>query len=201
MLVQMRLSKETLYIRREFTADERLEMGRELAQSHNRCEAIDDEEKSMKATIKEKKTGVELNINSLSRKLNDGYEMENQVCTLTWDSPNVGEVTYTDPMGKIVKQRAMTTAERQEELPFEEKTDEQAAVVVEQSQAAVEGFFQQPAEAAFPIAKDLDAVPEATATDNAENPPIETLEPPPAKPSGRKPKGFDKPLNQPDEKW
>ena len=67
MLVQMRLSKETLYIRREGTADERLEMGRELAQSHNRCEAIDDEEKSMKATIKEKKTGVELNINSLSR--------------------------------------------------------------------------------------------------------------------------------------
>jgi thiol:disulfide interchange protein len=196
-----RLTKETLYLRKEFTEAERLTMATDLAQAHNRMQAIEDEESVMKAQIKERKTAVEQRVGSLSRKLIDGYYMENVLCELRYDFPNVGEVTYVSDGERIEKVRAMTTAERQAELPFEEKTDEQAAVVVEQSQAAVEGFFQQPAEAAFPIAKDLDAVPEATATDNAENPPIETLEPPPAKPSGRKPKGFDKPLNQPDEKW
>ena len=115
-----RATKETLFLRRDFTPDERLEMGRDLAQAHNRVAAIDDEEKSMKATVKEKKTGVELTIGSLSRKLNDGYEMANVTCTLHWDSPNIGEVTYRDPLGNEVKTRAMTIEERQEELPFEE---------------------------------------------------------------------------------
>lgn len=118
-----RATKETLYLRRDFTPDERLEMGRELAQAHNRLAAIDDEEKSMKATVKERRTGIELTVGSLSRKLNDGYEMENQPCSLTYDEPNIGEVTFRDPSGKIVKQRAMTISERQEELPFEERTD------------------------------------------------------------------------------
>src|ERR1700732_129042 len=115
-----RATKETLYLRRDFTADERLEMGRDLAQGHNRLAAIDDEEKSMKATVKEKRTGVELTIGSLSRKLNDGYEMANVSCTLHWDALNVGEVTYRDPLGNVVRTRAMNIDERQDELPFEE---------------------------------------------------------------------------------
>jgi hypothetical protein len=115
-----RATKETLFLRREFTVDEQLMMSRDLAQAYNRNAAIDDEEKSMKATIKERKTGVELTIGSLSRKLNDGYEMDNVPCTLHWDSPNVGEVTYRDPLGNVVKTRAMNIEERQEELPFEE---------------------------------------------------------------------------------
>ena len=175
-----RLTKETLYLRRDFTADERLEMGRELAQGHNRLAAIDDEEKSMKATVKEKRTGVELMIGSLSRKLNDGYEMENQLCMLTYDQPNVGEVTYTDPSGKVVKTRPMTISERQEELPFEDKVEVIPPAVAEASAEAsaenIDEFFkpgrptEQPtAETAAPVveepagipsAEDLDAVAE-----------------------------------------
>ena len=52
-----RALRETVFIRREFTTTERLDMLRDLAQAHNRIAAIDDEEKSMKATIKEKKEG------------------------------------------------------------------------------------------------------------------------------------------------
>jgi len=154
-----RLTKETLYLRRDFTADERLEMGRELAQGHNRLAAIDDEEKSMKATVKEKRTGVELMIGSLSRKLNDGYEMENQLCMLTYDQPNVGEVTYTDPSGKVVKTRPMTISERQEELPFEDKVEVIPPAVAEASAEAsaenIENFFEKSND---PSAEDLDAV-------------------------------------------
>jgi len=154
-----RLTKETLYLRRDFTSDERLEMGRELAQGHNRLAAIDDEEKSMKATVKEKRTGVELMIGSLSRKLNDGYEMENQLCMLTYDQPNVGEVTYTDPSGKVVKTRPMTISERQEELPFEDKVEVIPPAVAEASAEAsaenIENFFEKSND---PSAEDLDAV-------------------------------------------
>ena len=187
-----RLTKETLYLRKEFTEAERLIMATDLAQAHNRMQAIEDEESVMKAQIKERKTAVEQSVGSLSRKLIDGYYMENVLCELRYDTPNVGEVTYVSDGERIEKVRAMTTAERQAELPFEEKTDEQAAVVVEQSQAAVEGFFETPA---LPIAKDLDAVPEQLE-------PIEVALAKPEKPVGRgKPKGFDKPLNRPDEKW
>ena len=163
-----RLTKETLYLRRDFTADERLEMGRELAQGHNRLAAIDDEEKSMKATVKEKRTGVELMIGSLSRKLNDGYEMENQLCMLTYDQPNVGEVTYTDPSGKVVKTRPMTISERQEELPFYDKVEvippAVAEASAEQSAENIDEFFkpgrptEQPtAESAAPVTEEVGA--------------------------------------------
>lgn len=174
-----RATKETLYLRRDFTADERLDMGRDLAQAHNRLAAIDDEEKSMKATVKEKRTGVELTIGSLSRKLNDGYEMENQVCALVYDEPNVGEVTYKRPDGTVAKVRAMTLAERQEELPFSEAGEGPTVVVpAEQSAENIEEFFkpgrptEQPtAETAAPIAEpsteDLDAVAAEKATAEA----------------------------------
>jgi hypothetical protein len=156
-----RALRETLFLRRDFTPAERLEMGASLAQAHNRLAAIDDEEKSMKATIKEKKTGVELTIGSLSRKLNDGYEMENQICTLTYDEPNVGEVTYRNPAGVIVKTRAMTIDERQEQLPFDEAGNGPVVVVpAEQSAANIEEFFDKGPELS---AEPVDDNPELTA--------------------------------------
>jgi hypothetical protein len=182
-----RIAKESLFLRREFTADERLEMGRDLAQAHNRIAAIADEETSMKAVIKEKKAGVELTIGSLSRKLNDGYEMETVYCELVYDTPNVGEVTYLRPGGAIAKVRAMTISERQEELPFEDKVEvippAVAEASAEQSAENIEEFFkpgrptEQPtAETAAPVveepdgdpsAEDLDAVAEEQAVAEA----------------------------------
>ena len=180
-----RITKESLYCRRDFTADERLEMGRELAQAHNRIAAIDDEEKAMKSQIKDRRAGVELTVGTLSRKLNDGYEMENISCTLVYDEPNVGEVTYRRPDGTVAKVRAMSLQERQMDLPLDEKTEEQAAASVEASQEAADEFFkpgrptEQPAaETAAPIveependglpsAEDLDAVADEQAAAEA----------------------------------
>ena len=166
-----RALRETIFIRREFTTTERLDMLRDLAQAHNRIAAIDDEEKSMKATIKEKKAGVELTIGSLSRKANDGYEMVNVVCDLKYDYPNVGEVSYIDPAGKSVKERAMTIDERQEQLPFDEEGNGPVVVVpAEQSAENIDEFFkpgrptEQPtSETAAPVVEDHDDNPQLTA--------------------------------------
>ena len=109
----------------------------------------------MKASIKEKKTAVELTIGSLSRKANDGYEMETVSCELVYDTPNVGEVTYLRPGGAVAKVRAMTVSERQEELPFDKDGAGPLVVVpAEQSVANIEEFFDKPGD---PSADDLDA--------------------------------------------
>lgn len=138
----VRIAKETLYLRREFTTEERLEMGKELAQAHNRLAAITDEDKVMKAQIKERTSKIEQTVGELSRKLNDGFDMENVHCSLKFDDPNVGEVTYYNPEGKAVKTRPMTEQERQLDLPLEEPaTDKAVDESIAKSGAAVGEFF------------------------------------------------------------
>jgi hypothetical protein len=160
-----RALRETLFLRRDFTPAERLEMGASLAQAHNRIAAIADEEASMKAGIKERKASVELTIGGLSRKLNDGYDMENTVCTLHYDLPNVGEVTYRRPDGTAAKVRAMTMEERQEVLLFDDAgTGPTLVMAPEESAENIEEFFEKPAD---PSAEDLDAVAEEQAVAEA----------------------------------
>jgi len=173
-----RPTKETIYVRRNFTVEERLEMASDLAQAHNRMAAISEDEATMKAQIKERKTAVEQTIGSLSRKLNDGFDMANVPCDLKWDTPNVGEVSYIGPDGKVEKTRAMSIAERQEELNFDESTsvpaevpDAQAEAVVEQSAVAVDGFFKKNVEDAAAEA------PEVTEAVAEEEPPTTNVAP------------------------
>src|ERR1700679_3407195 len=112
-----RVTKESLYLRRVFTKDERLEMGVGLAESYNRMTKIEEEETVMKANIKNQKAGVEQTIGMLSRHLADGFTMENVMCLLRYDSPNINEVTYIRlDTGEEVKARSMTESERQQEL-------------------------------------------------------------------------------------
>src|ERR1700679_822042 len=112
-----RVTKESLYLRRVFTKDERLEMGVGLAESYNRMTQIEEEEAVMKANIKNQKAGVEQTIGMLSRHLADGFTMENVDCSLEWDTPHVGEVSYKrKDNGQIAKTRAMTESENQLEL-------------------------------------------------------------------------------------
>ncbi len=178
-----RLTKETLYLRHDFTDAERLQMGDDLAQAHNRMASIEEEEAVMKAQIKDRKAAVEQTIGTLYRNLNNRFEMRNIGCTIVYDQPNVGEVTYLDPDGKVAKTRPMTESERQMDLPLDEKTDDQAAASVEQSQEAADEFFkpgrptEQPtAETAAPVveepaglpsAEDLDTVAEEQAAAEA----------------------------------
>ena len=138
-----RINRETLYLRHDFTADEKLTMGSDLAGAYNRLQEIEEEESAIKAQIKERKAQVELKVGSLSRNLANGWEMRNVECTLKYDFPNVGEVTYLDGTGKEVKARPMTETERQMDLPLAEpKTEAEAEASAEKSAENIEGFFK-----------------------------------------------------------
>lgn len=114
-----RITKEVLFLKREYSTDELLEMGNDLALARVRMEDVLAEEKVMKAQVKERVSGIEQTIGTLSRKVIDKYEMVNIPCTPVWDSPNIGEVTLirTDT-GEIAKIRTMSEAERQMDLPL-----------------------------------------------------------------------------------
>lgn len=136
-----RIKKEVLFLKREYTTNELLQMGNELALARLRMEDIKAEEEVAKATTKEKKAQVELTIGALSRKVVDKYEMVNTDCTPLWDSPNVGEVTLvrTDT-GEIARIRPMTEQERQMDLPL--GGDSISSLI--DSAKNVEDFFAKP---------------------------------------------------------
>ena len=191
-----RATKITEYLRHEFTQPERLEMGSGLADAHNRLASIEEEEAVMKAQIKERKSTIEQTIGTLARNLGNGFEMRNVVCTLEWDKPNVGEVSYRrEDNGEFVKVRAMTEAERQMDLPLD--TDAQVAQSVDNSEAAADEFFkpgrptEQPtAESAAPITESGPTLEEATGE----------KEPQPLKPAKGKKKSGPKDLAAQHEK-
>lgn len=137
-----RVTKETLYLRHEFTNEEKLEMGTKLAEAHNRIAQITEEESVMKAQIKDRKAGVEASVGTLSRNLSSGFTMENVDCEVVYDLPNVGEVSYKrKDNGEIAKTRAMTAAENQTELEFAKAEAETTTAPAAESVVNIETFF------------------------------------------------------------
>ena len=168
-----RITHETIYVRRDFNQAERLQMGSELAEAHQNLATIEDEEKTVKAQFNERKAGMNTRINTLSRMLSGGFEMTNVRCELKWDSPNVGEVQYIGPDGKVEKTRAMAPSEHQQELEFaetEEVPPEEEIANVAASEENVSTFFKQDEVEtvdAEPSAEDLDSVAEEQAVADA----------------------------------
>jgi hypothetical protein len=118
-------------------------MGEELAQAHNRLASIADEESVVKAKFKERKATIEQSIGSLSLDLSNGWTMQNVECSVHYAEPNPLEVTYRRiDTGAVVKTRAMTADERQQELPLEPPTEAAAEASAEQSAANVVEFFR-----------------------------------------------------------
>jgi hypothetical protein len=141
-MANTRPTKENNFLRYEFTQEERLRMGDDLAQAHNRVEEIDEEEASMKAQIKQSRSGVEATIGMLSRNLANGFVMRTIECVLRYDDPNVGEVSvYRTDDGTLVKTRPMTENERQLDLPLD--TAEQVQQSTEASEKAAGEFFSK----------------------------------------------------------
>jgi len=150
-----RQERSTEYLRHNFTADERLKMGDELAANHNRLADIETEEAVVKAQFKERKAQVEQSVSKLSRELGNGFVMQNVDCRLEWDKPNVNEVSYVRiDTGEVVKTRPFTAQEMQDALPLtaSDGTIEIVAVAPEQSAENITEFFGEGAkqEAADP---------------------------------------------------
>lgn len=167
-----RITKEVLYLRRDFTKDEKLEMGSKLAESYNLMSDIEEEESIMKSQIKERKSQVEATIGTVSRNLANGYAMENVDCELVYDFPNVGEVTYKRmDDGVIAKTRAMTGAENQQELEFKASDFVNAA----DSLITIESFFGDGTVDAVTAAPEPD--PEAVFSDPTPGANLEAIKP------------------------
>ncbi len=191
-----RITSEVLNLRHTFTTEERLALGDELAACRQNETEIAEEMKSSAAGFNERKAKLAATVGSLSRKISDGFDMQNISCSLRWDEPNMGEVTYFDPQGNPVKTRAMTISERQLDLPLEQpKTQDEVDASIAKSAANVEEFFPAKTEGAEeavaedPAAENTDADPAEALAGDAEpaasgNPADEFIDPqeaPPAK--------------------
>lgn len=209
-----RITKSTEYVKHVFTESERLQMGSDLAASYTRLGAIEEEEQVVKAKFKERKTTIEQSIGSLSRDLGTGWTMNNVECRLEWDSPNHFEVSYIRiDTGETVKVRAMTSDERQMDLPLAGDVVVVLPAQVEESIQAsadnIEAFFEKPAEE-LPAQENSDEIEEpvdpftdpdpaaATEAVKAENDEAFGVDLNAPKKRGRPakvPQGFDKPTN------
>lgn len=95
----------------------------------------------VKAQFKERKATVEQSIGQLSRNLANAFEMRNIDCNLEYDNPNPFEVSYFRvDTGELVKTRALSESERQQELPLA------SDISAEESQANAQEFFGTDAE-------------------------------------------------------
>jgi hypothetical protein len=188
-----RITKETLYLRHDFTDGERLQMGDDLAQAHNRMASIEEEEAVMKAQIKDRKTSVEQTIGTLYRNLNNRFEMRNIACSIAYDQPNVGEVSYMDPDGAVAKVRPMTEAERQMDLPLDQPI---VVVPLEKSAENIEHFFVSQTLAVEDFVAEALAACEVTEVPPAPiSEPEPEPEPAPEPKKPKQPRGFTKPTN------
>jgi hypothetical protein len=176
-----RITSEVLNLRHTFTTEERLALGDELAQCRQHETEIAEEMKSSAAGFNERKAKLAATVGSLSRKISDGFDMQNIQCALRYDDPNVGEVSFYDG-DKLVKTRAMTLTERQMDLPLDQpKTQDEVDASIAKSAANVEGFFPDKAEGTEgAVADEPAAAEESTSDEPAEEAAAENLDADPA---------------------
>lgn len=157
-----RLKESTEYLRRNYTADEIIRMGSELAGAHNRLADIKKEKEVVTAQFKERQAQIEQTVEQLSRNICTQFEMANVRCRLAYGDPNPMEVTYYRlDNGEKVKMRAMLPDEMQDELPLEAPaTAADEAQSIENSQAAADEFFKPGRPTEFPTAESAAPVPE-----------------------------------------
>jgi hypothetical protein len=167
----MRTTREVKYLRYDFDSAEKLAMGNTLATNHNTLADLKAQEEVFKAQMKEKKTGIELSIQGLSRALYTGYEMRNIDCTVRWDSPNVNEVEYIRmDTGEVAITRPMTEQECQQEFEFGKMVEAEAGKLVpfDASAENIGTFFGKPRlapEPEFQLVQESENIDDATAED------------------------------------
>lgn len=113
-------------LRYNYTPDERREKGQQLADTHIRLGAVNDELDRIKSDYKAKIQLHETEISTLSTQVSTGYEMREYVCFFEYDQPEKGKKTLRrkEPPCDIVRIEEMTIADRQTVM---DAIDKQAA--------------------------------------------------------------------------
>ena len=113
--------KETSFelVEMKFTPDEKIELGLKVAEQIRTLKVIERQKKSAVADFKAREESANLELDELSRKIEDGFEMRREECEVQYDNDQkrVSFVIYIDNIAVVVKQRKMTPDEIQMSIP------------------------------------------------------------------------------------
>ena len=103
----------------DFTKEEKIELGLEVAEKLGSLRRIESQKKSAAAGFAASEKQMALELDELSRKIEDGFEMRRENCIVSYDDNlhMVYVVLEHDKSGFIIKQRKMTSSEMQRSLP------------------------------------------------------------------------------------
>ena len=106
--------KSTEFIKYTFTEDEKKEIASVLAQKVTELQSHEDQKKAVMSDLKSQIDGTQAKVNNLAVKLNNGYEMRNEVCDVEMDAESRMVYFYLEGTRELVKERPM----RPEELQY-----------------------------------------------------------------------------------
>lgn len=102
-----------------FTLEEKVELGLKVAEQVRKLKRIESQKKSAAADFTAREKQANLEIDELTRKIDDGFEMRRENCIVQYDDAThmVHFILEHDESGFIIKQRKMTPSEMQRALP------------------------------------------------------------------------------------
>lgn len=111
-----------------YTDEEKLELGKQLAEAHNDSAQVESDLDRVKADFKAKQSVLDEKIGSLSRGISTGYQMKDTKCKWEMDKPKANWKTLRRlDTEEVVETVEMTTADKQSEIPLAAHEGEVAA--------------------------------------------------------------------------
>lgn len=106
-------------VKMEFKPEEKIELGLKVSEVIRSIKKIDQEKKSANAEFTAQEKSANLELDELTRKIEDGFEMRREECEVQYDNDlkRVHFVLMQNGVPVIVKQRKMTPDEIQMSLP------------------------------------------------------------------------------------
>ena len=103
----------------KYTPDEKIALGLKVAEQIRTLKRIESQKKSATADFTAREKSASLELDELSRKIEDGFEMRREECEVQYDNElkRVDFVIYQDGVPLVVKQRKMTPDEIQRTIP------------------------------------------------------------------------------------
>lgn len=121
----MKQSETTRQLRVNLNDKERIELGRQLAQSSQKLETIAEDKKAAMAQFKADQSAAEAKIASLSQQIANGYRLDQVRCEWLMDSPEPGKKQLVRMDTKeVVETLDMIDADKQGDLPLADPAGE-----------------------------------------------------------------------------
>jgi len=106
-------------LRVNLTDKERIELGRQLAQSSQKLETIAEDKKASMAQFKADQSAAEAKIATLSQQIANGYRLDQVRCEWLLDTPEVGKKQLVRMDTKeVIETLDMIDADKQANLPL-----------------------------------------------------------------------------------